>query len=267
MKFSIALACLAVEALAYQPVVRDLKAITGVLDNVKSDLQNLDAVVKKDGNGKDPEPLLKASNALLQTLKKGKTTVDGSSELALTDAVALTQPVQDLTKLGQTLTDDLKSIRPNVEKLGECQVVRTQISSINAGSQALIKSVVGKVPEEARDIANQLSAGLTKVLEQAQDDFSEQNCKGSGGGGSPSSGSGGSPSSAPGGGSSSPPEVTTTAAPGTTSAPGGGVTSAPSTGVTVAPTGTAGTPPVVTAGAAEYAPAGALAFAIAALVL
>lgn len=272
MKFSLALACLAAEAIAYQPLaVRDISTITGVLNNVKTSLQNLDSAVKSATD--DPAPLLKASNALLDTLKSGKTKVDGTSDLSLTDAVSLTQPVQDLTKLGQTLADDLKGIRTKVEKLGECDVVRTQISSINSGSQALIKSVVSKVPEEARDIANQLSAGLTKVLEQSQADFSEANCKNSGGGG------GGSPTSAPGGGSSSAPAggaSTTAAAPGTTSAPAGGdvtsapaggVTSAPGTGVTVVPTGTAGSPPVVTAGAAIFAPAGALAFAVAALVV
>lgn len=271
MKFSLALACLAAEVIAYQPLVdRDLATVKGVLDTVKTSLQNLDSTVKTSTD--DPAPLLKASNALLDALKSGKAKVDGSGDLSLTDAVGLTTPVQDLTKLGQTLVDDLKAIRPKVEKLGECDVVRTQISSINSGSQALIKSVVSKVPEDARDIANQLSAGLVKVLEQSQADFSEANCKGSGGGGgSPSSAPGGGASSAPAGGASSsaaPPASTSAPAGGdVTSAPVGGATSAPGTGVIVTPTGTAGSPPVVTAGAAMFAPAGALAFAVAALVV
>ncbi|KAK2589981.1 hypothetical protein QQS21_012335 [Conoideocrella luteorostrata] len=269
MKFSVAVACLAVEAMARQPIVaeRDLATIKGILDSVKTDLQNLDQAAKTATD--DPEPLLKASNALIKSLKDGKSKADSSSDLTLTDAVGLTQPVQDLTKLGQTLADDFKALRPRVEKLGECDVVRTQISSISSGSDDLIKAVISKVPEAARDIANQLSAGLTKVLKQTQEDFSEQNCKsGGGGGGSPTSGSG-SPTSAPAGSSSAPASTGGSAPSSSAAAPSSSAPVVTGTGgiPTPVPTSTGGSPPVVTAGAALFAPAGALAMAVAALVI
>ncbi|QPH02753.1 hypothetical protein C2857_006969 [Epichloe festucae Fl1] len=273
MKFSAAMLCFAAEALALSVFERDASAVTGVLDNVKSEVQKLDTAVKSGGN--DPDALLKASNSLIQALKSGKTKVDGLSELALTDAVTLTTPVQDLTKVSQTLVEDLKSIRGNLEKQGLCEVVRTQTTSINDQSQNLIKAVVSKVPEEARDIANQLSAGLVKVLKQSQDDFSEQNCKNSGGAKPPGGGSSGSSSAAP---ASSGPASTTASAPASSGAPtttaaattttcttGSAHTGTGTGGLPVGPTGTSSPP--VTAGAASFAPAGALALAVAALVM
>ncbi|OAQ58496.1 hydrophobic surface binding protein A domain-containing protein [Pochonia chlamydosporia 170] len=186
MKLSLVVTCLAVEALGHQPNVlirRDLTTITGVLDNVKSDLQKLGDTVKSATD--DPAPLLKASNALINTIKAGKTKVDSTSELSFNDAIALIRPVQDLTNLGQSLTSNLKKIRPKLQRLGECVVVRIQVNSITSGSEALIKSVDAKIPESAREIASQLSAKLTKVLQQSQSDFSEQNCNSTAGGAQP----------------------------------------------------------------------------------
>ncbi|KAG5953602.1 hypothetical protein E4U53_004558 [Claviceps sorghi] len=281
MKFSAVLICLASQALARRTMLlaeRDFSTISSVLQNVQSDIKSLDSAVKAGGT--DPEPLLKASNALIKTLKDSKTKVDGSSNLALTDAVKLTQPVQDMTNLSQDLVDNLKTARSSIEKLGYCGAVRTQTSKINDESQALIKSVVGKVPQEAQDIATQLSAGLVKVLSQVQDDFSEKNCKDSAGAAKPAGGD------QPAAVAASQPKATSapTAATAVASAPGdsyGSGNAAPTTAApetshagSPAPTGTgamtmgpSSTTAPVTAGAAVFAPAGAVAFAIAALAM
>ncbi|GAB0134287.1 hypothetical protein EsDP_00002665 [Epichloe bromicola] len=278
MKFSAAMLCFAAEALASSVFERDASVVTGVLDSVKSEVQKLDTAVKAGGNNQ--EALLKASNSFIQALKSGKTKIEGSSELSLTDAVTLTTPVQDLTKISQTLAEDLKSIRGNLEKQGLCEVVRKQTSDINDKSQGLIKAVVSKVPEDARDIANQLSAGLVKVLKQSQDDFSEQNCKSGGGAKPPGGGSSAPPaSSGPANPTTAPASSTPASAPASSAAPttttctttpattpgSAGPTGTGTGGLPVGPTGT-GHPPV-TAAAAAFAPAGALALAVAALVM
>lgn len=177
MKFSIALVCLAVKAIALQPflVERDLATINGVLDDVKSNLQNLSTAVKSSTD--DPAPLLFASNGLIKSLKDGKTKVDGTADLSFLDSIALIRPVQDITNLGSSLTSNLKGIKDKIERLNECAVVRLQVASISSGSQALIQSVNSKIPESARGIANQLTVKLSEVLQQSQNDFSEQNCQ------------------------------------------------------------------------------------------
>jgi DNA-binding FrmR family transcriptional regulator len=288
MKYSFALACLAVETLAYQPlVVRDIQTVNGVLADVKSNLENMNSVVKSSGNGNDPEPLLKASNGLLQTLDSGKTTIDGSSDLTLADAMSLTGPVKDLNDVGRDLASNLKGIRSNIEKQGQCKAVRVQISSIKSKSDALVQAVISKVPAMAQNIAKSMSSELASVLQQSEQDFSEQNCKDSvqaapsepAGiptyvlpGASSTAAAPAEPTSVyvPAPASSASSEVVSATAPVSAVVPA--TTAAHSTTLlptavgnyTVIPTGTLGTSgssPVVTAGAAVLAPAGAFALA------
>ncbi|KAG6299421.1 hypothetical protein E4U09_008180 [Claviceps aff. purpurea] len=270
MRFALVSFCLASQAVAHKSLDltgRDFSAVSDSLSTIKSSIESLNNAVKAGGT--DPAPLLKASNTLIQSIKHSKDKIDGSSELALTDAVKLTQPVQDMAKLSQDLVENLKAMRDTIEKLGYCEAVRTQTSSINDGSQALIKSVVSKVPQEAQDIANQLSSGLVKILAQAQEDFSDKNCKNSAPGAAKPSG-GALPS-------------TITGAPPATSAPGSGPPNssavyspaAPETSCTPAVSGTGGMnmgptrtdSPAVSAGAVVFAPAGGLALAVAILAM
>lgn len=253
MKFATLVTFLAAGAMANQQLSqRDIKTITDLLSTIKSDLQGLDTAVKS--YGPDKQPLLDALNKLLTDMKDGKAKVGASEQLTLTDAVTLTGPVQELTKVGQGLADDLNAQKPQVEKLGECKLVASSISSISTDSEGLINAVVSKVPPEARDIANQLAGGLTALLKKSQDSFSDQNCKNSGGS---------SPSSAPGGGASSAPAGSSSSAPATSSlaAPTKPVTT-PTATLTGAPSST---PVVVTAGATVLAPAGLFAALVALL--
>ncbi|OAA57814.1 cell wall galactomannoprotein Mp2/allergen F17-like protein [Cordyceps fumosorosea ARSEF 2679] len=273
MKYSV-IACAITGALAVNTnllAARDAATVTSILGDVKKDLEALDSTVKSYSG--DKAPLLKASNDLITTLKDGKTKVDASAELSLNDAVTLTSPVQDLTKSGEALTTDLKAFRPTIEKEGECVLVRTQVGNVNDASQALIKAVIAKVPQEAQTIASQLVAGLTQVLQDSVSEFSEDNCKNSGGGGgdSPSSSASAAPSSSAAGGESSsaaakPTSAASTAASSTPAA----TTAAPSatgTGAATTSSGPVSTAPPVVAGAAAIAPLGAAAFAVAALLL
>ncbi|EJP67466.1 cell wall protein [Beauveria bassiana ARSEF 2860] len=271
MKYSI-IACAVTGALALNTNLvapRDADTVISILGDVKKNLEALDSSVKSYSG--DQAPLLKASNDVVSALTDGKTKVDGSDELDLNGAIKLTEPVQDLTKSGEALTSGLKEFRPTVEKEGACTIFRTQVGSVNDASQALIKSVIAKVPEEAQSIASQLVAGLTKVLQEAVDVFSESNCKDSGNAGSSSTGSAPASSSA---------AATSSAAGSSSAAPTGAasssVTSAPyptssavSTGTGAASSSGAASSdfPVVTAGAAAIAPLGAAALAAAAMLL
>jgi uncharacterized protein YoxC len=234
-----------------------LSVIQGVLTSVGSGIDALDSAAKAF-NG-DVAAVKSKADALVAAIQAGKTKVDASGDLALTDALGLTDPVQALTKKGQALADDFKAKRSDVQKANACSTVRTELGDINSASQSLIKSVVGKVPKDAQAIAAQLAAGLTKVLDQASSDFSESNCKDSGSS-TPSQSAGSSAaSSAP-----------ATSAPATTAAQSSApaTTLAPTT--TAAPTGgnsTSTTKPPVTAGASFLAPAGALVLAVAAALL
>jgi len=253
MKYSTAIAVIAAAG-AYA----DLETVKGVLSDVSSSIDSLNTAA--NGFNGNVDAVKSKADDLVSTIKKGKTTVDGSSNLELADAVGLTSPVQALTKKGKSLADNFKAKRSEVEKAGACGTVREELKDINDNSQALIKSVVSKVPKDAQSIAEGLAKGLTDVLAQAQDDFSESNCKNSGG----SSQTGGSSKT------SAVASETSAVATETGSATIPATTLAP-TATGVVPThpnnGTTGVPPPVTAGASFLAPAGALVMAIAAALV
>ncbi|KAG5937023.1 hypothetical protein E4U60_002157 [Claviceps pazoutovae] len=247
MKFSAA-----VTVIAAAGAYADLQIVKTVLSDVSSGIESLDTAAK--GFSGDVGAVKSKADSLIASLKKGKSTVDGSSDLTLQDAIGLSDPVQGLTKKGQTLLDTFKAKRSDVEKAGACATVRGELKDINDNSNALIKSVVAKVPKDAQTIAEGLAAGLTKVLSQAQDDFSEANCKDSG-----SATSTGEPSKTA---SETSSETATETASGTTMTPS----------MTIAPTHggnkTATTAlPTMTAGASFMAPAGALVMAVVAALL
>ncbi|KAH7175221.1 cell wall protein [Dactylonectria macrodidyma] len=260
-------------------VERDLATVTEVLSDVSSGIESLDSAVQSFSG--DAGPVQDAAESLVSTINNGKSQVDDSDNLTLGDALGLQDPVQALTEKAQTLTNDLKAQKSAIEAAGLCSTTRSQISSINDASQGLIDSIISKVPEAAQSIAKELASGLTDVLNDAQDAFSESNCVDSDG----SSISGPAPTTTS-------PETSTTEAvivsstantlttsvlgstviPSTSSVPlvTTNVTETyppliPST--TPEPTTIAPTPPVVTAGAAVVAPVGALLLGIAAVLV
>ncbi|KAG5969403.1 hypothetical protein E4U58_001459 [Claviceps cyperi] len=238
----------------------DLQIVKTVLSDVSSGIESLDTAAK--GFSGDIGAVKSKADSLIATLKKGKSTVDGSSDLTLQDAIGLSEPVQSLSKKGQTLLDTFKSKRSNFEKAGACETVRGELKDINDNSKALIKSVVDKVPKDAQTIAEGLAAGLTKVLAQAQDDFSEANCKDSEGAtstGEPSKTASETSSKTA---TATASETATKTAPGTTMTPS--VTIAPTHGGNKTATIAL---PTMTAGASFMAPAGALVMALVAVLL
>ncbi|KAM5345107.1 hypothetical protein ACJ41O_010969 [Fusarium nematophilum] len=250
-------------------VERDLATVTEVLNDVGSGIDNLDSAVKSF-NGGDSGPVVDAAESLVSAINDGKSRVDDSDDLSLSDALALQDPVEDLTDKAQTLTDDLKDRKSAIQEAGLCGTTRSQITDINSASQELIDSVVSKVPEGAQSIARELASALIDVLNDAQDAFSESNCADTGGASTsgqavsntaPATGTtdaGSLPSTA-----DIPPASTTESASlpiDSTAAPV--VPPTPSDGATATPSA-----PVVTAGAAVIAPAGALVLGMAAVFI
>lgn len=174
MKYTTPIALLAVSAQAYVVEIRDVATIKGVLLNVQNGVDNLDAVGKAfDGN---IQPVLDASNALITTVNEGKSTVDGSSNLSLGEALQLLGPVGTLKDHAQTLSDDLLARRAQVQQAKGCDLTRTQIGGIKDSSKGLIASIVSKVPDAAKNIANQQASQFTDILQKAEDNFAGSNC-------------------------------------------------------------------------------------------
>lgn len=258
MKFSAAL--FATSAMAGL-VVRDATIVNGVITTVITDLGAVKTAA--DAYTGDKTNLVAAANQLVSDLKDGKTKVDAGPDLDATDAINLTTSVSKLTDAGTALTNSLTARKPDVQKAGECKTVQDQIAAITSSSQALISSVVAKVPEAAQPIAQQLAGQLTTVLNKAAAAY--QDCVDATGGSSSTGSSSATSSAASSGSATSSAQPTSsgsasqTATATTTSAP-----AATGTG-SVKPTSTSVTVP--TGAAAIYAPAGVLAAVAAALAL
>lgn len=271
MKFSaVTVACLATGAWALHAepptrvLARDVATITGAVNAVGQGLEKLDTAV--EGFAADAKPVQAAADELIATLKESKAKVEGSDKLTLADALGLQEPIKGLQAKSEALLADLKKCKPEIERGGFCGLVRDSIGSVSAGSLALIKAVVDKVPTEAQPVAEGLAGGLKKVLKQADAEFSQDKCKSSGGGGDKkkSSSSAAEPSSP-----ATSAEPSAPASSGATYPVTGGSSELPSqpTGTGVPTSAVTSQPAVVTAGAALVAPAGALAMAIAAVML
>jgi hypothetical protein len=181
MKF-LALSCLAVSATASVMIQRgpqDLATIKGVLAEVSTDIVALDTATK--GFSGDPSPLLDASNELIKELKDGKAKVEPVGGLTLTEALGLQAPTKDMQGKAESLVASLKAKKDALAAAGLCSVTRIQVNEINVASRDLIKTVVSKVPESARGIADTLVAPLLKALDESKEIVSEENCKDSGG--------------------------------------------------------------------------------------
>ncbi|KAM3555467.1 hypothetical protein MY1884_005588 [Beauveria asiatica] len=224
MKF-LSLVCLA-SGIAASVVRRNLATVTSVLNHVGTDLDGLNTAIK-NFNG-DPNGVLDASNKAIQGLKDGDAKVQPLPELSLNDALGLTGPAKDLQTKGDAVLASIKGSKDIVAKADLFQVTLLQVSDLKTAADALIKSVVSKVPAAAQSIVQGLVSPLQQALTEAKDIFSSANCQNSGGGG--------------GGGSSSQP----TSAPTSTEPPATTSTEAPATTTTKAPTTTTTEPPMTT---------------------
>lgn len=176
MRFTTPLSLICLVTSAYSYVVeRDLKTVETVLADVQGDIDNLDTTVKAF-NG-DPEPVRSASSELINTINDGTAKVKATSDLSLSDTIALLGPVDELKEHAQTLVDDLKAKRPAVQDGKLCGDVRQQITSIKKASQGLTEAIVSKVPQSAKNIARDKANEVNEVLAEAEEAYSPANCK------------------------------------------------------------------------------------------
>ncbi|CAN8096195.1 unnamed protein product [Discula destructiva] len=253
---------------------RDLATIQGVIEQVGTQLSGLNQAATSFSG--DVAPLQSAADALNKALADGKKTVDATTTITINDAVTLQASSQQLSMTASTLVQSLAAQKSAIEQAGLCDTVRQQSETINTNSQALIDSVVSKVPTEVQSVATTIVGGFTATLQQNSATFAQGNCTNAAGA-APAPGTGGAAAPTP--AVSAPPAADGCSAPPLTM-PGylpSGLPAYTPTGATGAsglpyitgqPTGPGGAAPTyVTAGAAAAVVPAGLAFGFAALLL
>lgn len=161
-------------------VERDLPTITTVINNVGDKINALDQAATSY-NGGDATAFEAAGTALEDTISSGVTTVQGTSNLTLNDAIALQSQVTTLQSSAEKLVSDLASKKTQIQEANLCATVLDQSTRLNSLSQQLIDAITAKVPAAAQSIAAQLTAGFTATLQQNQANFASGNCTNAGG--------------------------------------------------------------------------------------
>lgn len=154
---------------------RDLATFESVLGDVDTDINKLDTAVKAYTGGAGTN-VINAANELTGTINSGKTTIDGQPQLTLSEALALQDPVETLTASTKTLVDDLTGKRSSIISNKLCATTRGLVGKIDTSANALINSVVSKVPSAAQSIAERLVRDLRSELARAKTNFNAENC-------------------------------------------------------------------------------------------
>ncbi|CRK17087.1 hypothetical protein BN1723_011217, partial [Verticillium longisporum] len=155
-------------------VVRELAIVTGVINQVATDIGSLDQAVQAFTT--DPTQVQQASQQLMDTFRQGTASIQASNELTLQETVQLQQLVGSLQTNGQSLVQNLQDKQPAFQQANLCDVVRAQVGEVTTGASGLIDAIVSKVPQAAQQIAAQMAAGFTRSLQDSAQGFSSQSC-------------------------------------------------------------------------------------------
>lgn len=147
-----------------------------IIDGVAEDIDSLDKAVQ-DYSGSDKDPVVKASDTLVDTINDANEKIKGLDDVSASDALPLSSSLMSLNTKAQGLTEDLKAKRGDVEKAGECDTVRKAIEKVNSSSQELVNTAISKVPKGLQNIAEGFVSSFTQSFNDTQDYFSSSNCK------------------------------------------------------------------------------------------
>lgn len=149
-------------------------SITTTIANVQASIDNLTNAAKTF-DGHDIDPIVDASNSLIQTITNGILKSDGK-KLKTPQALALQTPVTNLKSHAQSLLDTFKAGLNQIETAKACEQTRSQLGKISDNGGKLIDSIVEKIPGFAQKIAESQTAPIKQMLTDAANIFAEGNC-------------------------------------------------------------------------------------------
>lgn len=145
---------------------------TDIISDISSKTDALDSAIKGYSGG-DTKKVEDASADLVSTITKGTDTIKGGPDLSTSDALGLTEPVQALTKKVQQTIDDLIAKKDEVVKAGAGGKVKESLNAQKSAADGLASAISGKVPESLKDIAKQLSAGISNAIQKGIDSYKD----------------------------------------------------------------------------------------------
>lgn len=173
MRFSALLVTLGLTgALATPALVERAAPAVGVIEGISTQTDAFGSAVSSY-NGGDPSAVASASEKVISTINSGVETVKSGGDLSTTDALALTGPVQDLTKKVEGVISDLISKKDKFVAASAGGAILKSLQAQYTAADNLAKAISGKVPAALADVAAQLSAGITAAIQKGVDAYKD----------------------------------------------------------------------------------------------
>lgn len=171
MKFS-GLFTLALATVAIATPAKRADSAADIIDNISAQVDKFDDAVSAYKGG-DPSKTLEASDELIKVIKSSVEQVNSGPDLSNSDALALTSPVQDLTKKVEGVVDKVISAKSEVVKAGAGGDVKQALNDQYDAASSLAEALSSKVPESLSDIAEELSSGITDAIQKGVDAYKD----------------------------------------------------------------------------------------------
>ncbi|TGJ80417.1 hypothetical protein E0Z10_g8345 [Xylaria hypoxylon] len=144
------------------PVKRDLATVTSVVAQISDAITQLDSSVK--AFEKDGTQVQSDADNLVSTIKDGASAIISSGAISLNDALGLQDVATSLATAGGTLLADIESKKEAFQAAGLCGSVQSTITSIGSEVQSFVDSIVKQLPDDAQEVASQLTGGISSAL-------------------------------------------------------------------------------------------------------
>ncbi|KAL4890602.1 hydrophobic surface binding protein A-domain-containing protein [Aspergillus ambiguus] len=153
-------------------VQRDAAPVESVISAIQDKTEALGTAINGYSGG-DTSSVESASSDLISTIKSGVETVNSNGDLTSTDALALTSPVQDLTKKVESVVNSIIDKKSQFVSAGAGGTVLESLKAQYAAAQSLSDAISSKVPSSLSDLAAQLSAGITDAIQKGIDAYKD----------------------------------------------------------------------------------------------
>lgn len=159
------------EPIPRRVVKRDVQVFLDTLSTINEQVGVLQTAVTEFAG--DDTDLKAASDELITRIDAGTEAVTAEPELTSTETLSLATPINELTDTTNDSVDAIIEKEPDFIEAGlEGEVLET-LNKQKTSSTALGEAIVGKVPEELKDTATKLAAGITDAIQRGIDAYSD----------------------------------------------------------------------------------------------
>ncbi|QDS75800.1 hypothetical protein FKW77_000162 [Venturia effusa] len=154
------------------------ETIKHVIESVIDSTNSLQMAVSGwSGKVADTAPILAGSDGVLKSLKSGTATIEQANDLSLVGLLGIVIPTIHLNEAVEGVSDALIDKKPQFAAAGLSTVVLGQLQDQRKAAQAMVDTLLTKMPSYTTSLGELLSAPSLKSLDEAIDVYSAKGWK------------------------------------------------------------------------------------------